>query len=467
MSDEIKDQVNPEEFWPAAEQLLDQHFQQKKRRRAAWLFALLLLCTSVGVLTLYKKEVSTVKKSDAPAVKPAMVQANATNNSVATTTPPAQESAISNNDNSTASTPKTTDLQLHTAQSEKANSMSVMHTQLRAHHTTKQQHVNASFAVIAPVATTQESSATSAEQSQSSVVAESVPLSDVEMLLSLQPHFETSADFSLAGIPAPKKSKHYKKPLSLIVYGGAAAVGKTIDAGNGKVYLQRRSKEEERVVLPFAGMQLSRTVGKVDVRIGFEATMLGEKLNYSPYSIGEYYNTRGEWQPYQRTVTHVDSTYIFGVIFTHTTTTQVADSNYVLVTDTLNGSHYDASITRANGVNRRLVIEVPVEAVWQLAHGRFGIGLMGGIAPGLLVKSTGHYLLPDESGTGDLSKDSKQQFTLNIRTGIEFSYLLSERMRIVLRPAARFYLLDVDEKTGAGSKYHSYGVSAGVSYSIR
>jgi hypothetical protein len=262
-----------------------------------------------------------------------------------------------------------------------------------------------------------------------------------------------------------KKLKH-ERHFDILVYGGAALIEKKIDAVSGKVYMQRRQHEEHQTILPFTGLQFSRAIKKWDLRAGLELSIVGEKLNYSPYTNGTYYNSHGEWQPYQYNITHIDSTFIYGVIFTHTTTVVKNDSSYVNITDTLNGKHYNADVTKANGINRRYIVELPVEATYQLLRGRFGVGLSGGFAPGILVRSEGHYLLSDESGAGDLRTETKEQFTLNLRAGLEFSYLASEHLKFVLRPAAKFYLLDIDEKTGAGSKYRSYGIGVGVAYGL-
>jgi hypothetical protein len=194
--------------------------------------------------------------------------------------------------------------------------------------------------------------------------------------------------------------------------------------------------------------------------------VLGQKAEYSPYSNGEYYNSYQEWQPYQYMVSDTDSTYISGILFLQPKSVLIDDSLLVDVTDTMNGSHYDATIRDANGVNKHYVVEIPIVVTYQFSRGRFGAGISAGVAPGMVITSKGNYLRSDESSTTGMKNESSQ-FTFNAMAGVELSYLLTEKMRIILNPTGKFYLTGIKEKYGATHRYNTFGVNVGVLYNIR
>jgi hypothetical protein len=219
-------------------------------------------------------------------------------------------------------------------------------------------------------------------------------------------------------------------------------------------------------ILPFGGLQLSKSVRNWDFRGGFEFSVIGEQVKYSPYANGEYYNQQEVWQPNNYIVTDTDSAYIWGMLFLNTTNHVVLDSVKVTVTDTLNGTHYNSSIRNANGINRWYVVELPLEVLYQVRLKRWGLGVAAGIAPGVVVQSSGYYLKEDESGYTSIKKYNKQQFTLNARAGIEISYLLNTRCRLLLRPSSQYSITKMEAGAKEKQRYQRHGISVGLLYMI-
>ena len=154
------------------------------------------------------------------------------------------------------------------------------------------------------------------------------------------------------------------------------------------------------------------------------------------------------------------------MLFLNTTDYLVIDSVKVTVTDTLNGTHYNTSIRKANGINRWYVVELPLEVLYQVRLKRWGIGVAAGIAPGLVVQSSGYYLKEDESGYSSIKKYNKQQFTLNARAGIEISYLLNTRCRLLLRPSSQYSITKMEAGAKEKQRYQRNGISVGLLYMI-
>lgn len=263
--------------------------------------------------------------------------------------------------------------------------------------------------------------------------------------------------------PLPRLKSRY----DLIAYAGMSYVDKAINSPGNTIYMQRRAEEEMPTLLPYAGVQVAGSVSKFEWRAGAEFSVIGERVNYSPYKNGQYYNSYIDWDPYTYTVTDTDSAWIFGMLFLQTNAYQVNDSTAVTVVDTLNGRHYDAGILSANGTNRWYLIQFPLEFSYTVRRGRLGIGISGGLAPGIVVGSQGKYLMKDESGIREFSRASGGRLLLSAGGGLEVSWQLNDVCGLLLRPSARYFLTPLKEEDGASKNYYTIGLHAGIRYRIR
>lgn len=448
-----EEKINPEDYWSGAEQLLDNHFQSKKRRRLL-LLLLLLLGGSAGIGSYMYFEGDSGKAAQAPAIKESSDNVVTVDNSASSSV---VEEVIPSSEKST-----------------------VISTE--SYVVTSNAHFNKPVKSIthAPVAHNANTSVPqpdAAEQNNTKVVQSGLEtansLSQSNLYLT-----ELISPAPLKGYPSftsfyaddiklntTEEKQKIKSKWDLFLYGGAGMVSKEI-SGSPVNYINRRNSEERKIVLPEAGIQFGKSFGDFDIRGGLALSVTGEQINYSPYSRGEYYGTSQQWQHYQYAVTDTDSTYIFGMLFLNTQIVQRTDSVLTDVIDTLNGLHYDEQIAMHNGNNRKYIIELPFAVTYQLSRSRFGLGVFAGVAPGVVIKSKGYYLLNDESAVATYS-GTRQQYTFNVQGGVEFSYMANENLRLVLRPVTKLYLTGITEVNGGSSKYRSSGLQLGVVKNIR
>ena len=135
-------------------------------------------------------------------------------------------------------------------------------------------------------------------------------------------------------------------------------------------------------------------------------------------------------------------------------------------TDTLTGRHYDPALQATNGRNRWYIVEVPLEIVYNFKRGRWGAGISAGVAPGVVVQSSGRYLRDDESGVTKFQNENTGKLSLNARAGLEFSYLMNKNTRLMLRPSGRYFLTKMDAGNNTKQRYSSVGINAGILYMI-
>lgn len=466
MTDYKHEEFNPEEFWPEAEKMLDRHFAARRKRRVLLLLAFLLVGFSTSYFLLHKTghlytEEQAREQTGIPAAAPAGTPLEKKVISVEERT--LDEKSAGNKDPRTegyGSLPaeKTATLN-HSASQRIAVDESVPEAGTKS---TNEVNIPASVAVAA------EHKSTSAETTSETSPAAPQEAHDLSLLPLRTVH--TLAPDSLIDLFKAERREASLKGKSrwdLLLYAGGNRVTKRLSGDAGTLYLDRRADEEQPAYLPYAGLQLSKSSGPFDIRAGFEFSVVGEQVKYSPYSQGQYYHTYQDWEPYSYTVTDTDSMYVFGILFLNTRLETVNDSNYVTKTDTLNGRHYDASLLAANGTNRWYIAEVPVEIAYTVRRGRWGIGLSAGLAPGLVVETSARYLKASEEGYTRVEKDRNGQFTLNARAGLEFSYLLNTNCRLLLRPNGRHFLTPIRDGNNARQHYRSYGINAGILYLIR
>ena len=485
MNDHLHNLPDPEEFWPDAEKMLDGHFKAKRRRRSAVLLSALLIVLSAVLYFTYDSEtpVAAENSSSAPEqLSPSAPQTESSpapqqvvEPSVASPSAPERSESTVNVQPAPSSSSETT---VAVEKSVKPVVDPVAEVKVNkvksnpALHQSVSVKSDLSSPVVQPIVSAPvkevNNEVINTQPSETAAVEEIPVVVDPIRFLSLNSiRFPASEYPSISGLTEVKDAPKVKSKYDIIAYAGMNYVDKVINSPGNTIYMQRRENEEAATFLPYGGLQIAKSLNKLEVRIGAEFSVLGEKVNYSPYKNGTYYNSYLDWDPYSYTVTDTDSAWIFGMLFLQTSSYTVNDSIQVTKTDTLNGTHYDASILSANGTNRWYLVQFPIELSYQFIRGRLGVGISGGIAPGFVVSSEGKYLLKDESGIKELSRDSKGTFMLNIGGGVEFSYLLGERFSLLLRPTVRYFLTPIEEENGASKNYRTYGVHAGIRYSIR
>ena len=493
MNDYMNNLPDPEEFWPDAEKMLNGHFQAKRRRRAAVLVSALLLFLTAVLYFNYNNETPVSADHSSPAqeqLSPTSTPEPATTaaeNNVSVPSPSAGQPEVSSatGDAFTAAQAPVQEQHAPAVQMPLAEQEQVVAASDVTHKRHKKIVSSApteslSAGVVYPGTLSIPDATPPVKEGQHSVntmtPVSTAPENTNELLTEVFPiRFLSAAGIrfpaadypSISGLQEVKDAPKGKARYDIIAYAGLSYVDKVINSPGNTIYMQRRENEESATFLPYGGIQLAKSLNKLEIRAGAEFSVLGEKVNYSPYKNGTYYNSYLDWDPYSYSVTDTDSAWIFGMLFLQTSSYTVNDSIQVTKTDTLNGSHYDASILAANGTNRWYLIQFPIELSYQFKHGRFGVGLSGSVSPGFVVSSQGKYLLKDETGVKEISRDSKGTFMLNVGGGVEFSYLMGERFSLLLRPTFRYFLTPIEEENGASKNYRTYGIHAGIRYAIR
>jgi|GEM_PF-2050835 len=505
MKENLNTPIDPEQYWPEAKEMLDKHFAAKsaRKRRGLWLFVL------AGLISLFvwQSEKGNLTQNPTPNVEQEIVNTEIEKSSIGKENKnlsvlPSEKKMKQTQDNINANeqevaTANNTSSEIANRQKETENksnkiSNSNASSNLSIEITTmnpkvvqqkKSRKIKSTFPFVPDAPLTLATPTPSSEEIQSNNTEKNIKentsgnslgfesiYSDENMHLDLLPMLTFKSDpyqeMIIKNDDRPTLYNKKKQKWDVVAYGGVNTVTKDLSGNSSSSYIQRREKEEVPALLPFGGLQLSKSIRNWDFRAGFEFSVIGEQVKYSPYTNGEYLATSQSWQAYNYTVTDTDSTYIWGMLFLNTTDYTVNDSNLTTNTDTLNGVHYNSNLRNANGINRWYVLEMPIEVLYQQRIKRWGIGLSAGFAPGLVVKSSGYYLKEDESNYASIKKFNQQQFTLNVRAGLELSYLINSNCRILLRPSTNYFLTKMQAGENDKQRYRRHGISLGLMYMI-
>ncbi len=256
-----------------------------------------------------------------------------------------------------------------------------------------------------------------------------------------------------------------KSNLSLMVYGSAGYVSKTISSNHFPDYITRRKNEEEGIIAASVGASMMYSVKNFSVSIGMEYSGWGEKNIYVPYLNKKNLVEHGNNQLYYRTVT--DTLYIIGNQYFNLH--QVTDTVFVSHIDTVNQRTYDKQVLSVNGVSKFYYIEIPVEFSYRFSRSKVGIGITVGISPALLVTEKGYYLSKDLTGVEALSEiKSTNRFIVNGRFSLDLFYRMNEHFNLVARPQFKANLGSIfKNEYDVNQKYYATGLVLGVLYSIK
>ncbi len=120
-------------------------------------------------------------------------------------------------------------------------------------------------------------------------------------------------------------------------------------------------------------------------------------------------------------------------------------------------------VANGNFVQNLDYLEVPLVLKYRLLDKRFGINLLGGVSPGILVNNHSYFEFEGQKlQTG--TTENIQPMIYNSVLGIGMEYAISRKVSVNLAPSFKYSLTPVNSSNNLG--YHPYSLSwfTGVSY---
>ncbi len=489
---------DPEKFWPDAEQLLDKHFQLKRRKRliALAFIAGLVLVGSTYLLISDKAAVIVTEKTATTNSQTTTSQIHKSENQVANHTASLSASEAINQSSikektladigkasetkptATKSSDKKTLLLLHNptgSTSETKQKANLDHDNLAKSEKTESSFVNPEFS-SSNVSSSKTLVLDNGVEIFSGIESNQFENSDskksVQYITGIYPFNFAQTNNSLY-LNAPfTLNPEFKKPttkgLAIGVYFTFQNISKNITAEGNSEYVQRRSKEEKNIIAPGIGINAIMSRNNFSYGMGIEYSYLGEKTSYDAYSKQTQYTQTGSWQTYTHIVTDIDTAYISGLQWFLETQVSQTDSTYETRIDTGFINKHDPSISNRNSVNKIQYLEIPLVLSYNLPANKFIFGVSGGISPVFILSQSGHYLKKDLSGVESLKENEPfNTLLLNGRIGLTIKYLLNPRIQIFCSPQWKTNLTGiVKTNQGYSQKYSAWGLQFGAAYNL-
>ncbi len=503
------DNIQPpdhEQFWPDAEKMLDQHFQQKRRnKRIAFISITVLgLLVTSYFLTSYMQQSAQSPFTNRNTTVPSNLSSDTELRNIEKETKYAHNLAdpknkkeittISNGKSSTTLIPSS-DNDVSTGKKSIENAIAVPDTKPRV-----QSKLNSKITLNQPgekmksgekstesLALIRKSEVTIEKDQEVEItipyknsIAENEIIqarshNEISLLQPLKNHELQSRDVEyklqtkeLLQSPEVSDNKT-KSALAFSFYIGASSVSKKLESEESTHFLERRTQEEKNIIVPVLGINLGWIKNNFSSSLGLEYSYLGENTIYGAYSEQTNYTQVGNWQTFNHMVTDTDTAYVSGLHwFLHTQVNQL-DSTYNSYTDTSSVRLFDPSVSEHNGVTKFYYVEIPIMIRYQLPYKRFALGLSAGISPAWLTSEKGYYLKEDQSGVESVTESKPlKTFILNGRIGIDLSYSLNPRLNLFVSPGLKKNLKSISNSDQVvRQKYTSTGISLGLVYKIK
>ncbi len=470
--------LNPEDFWPDAEKMLDKHFKMKQKRKIIlWLFTALLIVGSTYYLSTDKTNHNIGKKYLVKENNITAEKSSSTNNSeISNIVTKKNANILPENSSTQKENILTSELKENTVLHSKRTITSL--TVITAPKKSKINSINETGFAETVSSKTVEQFINQKQIENMNVVepSKSSTSTNSEITLLKVTRFENVKYANSHSQELAKKNSDIKEPKSVFtseyrldISIGGNLVTKEISGYTNEVAFNKRNNQEESIITPQLSVELSKVHRNYALSIGLNYIQYGEKVNYDPTAKNKIAVDNSYWNTFFITSVVTDTNFVYGYVFYSQQTIQRADSNYVTQIDSADHIGINNKILKSTGTNIISYLEIPITASYYFGKNKFRYGISAGIATGFLVYSNGYYL--KESGTDvvNIAEDKIfKKVIFNGQVGLDFRYCISPKIHLLLRPQYRMNLNSIfDESNGPKQKYSSAGVTAGISFLLK
>lgn len=499
MSDKQFDNLQPEDFWPDAEKMLDSHFSAKRRNRRVAYFLAALLIGIAGYFTLSINHPSNSDHSNSSSTPFQKDQKQKNNSAQSTPVPANTQTTVHNSENIPLQNKKdytenisTTSVNVKPATAQKVSSKNTLtgnSLQALAKSVHHHKPIGETASIITQVsgAEVKNESETKSQitqdgndsPAQSKSVDEKKSVTAEVMLqredITFSAHHPAAitvvTDYSPAGsdIVTGNEVKQNLSEWRIDFFAGANYIFKTLSSPEYDVTVRRREAEEDNITTPSFSVNLTRLIKNWEISAGAGIFVAGEQTNYTPYLMKDVAIDNSYWNTFYHTVAVTDTNYLYGYVYYTHYNVQRLDSTYIIKMDTVEAPSYDQSLQNKHTYNHLTYLSFPVRITWNFGGRRLTTGVTAGVTPMLLENRTGYYLRDDLSGIESVAEmKTLRSMVLTANAGLSFRYYLKPKFNLLLRTEYSHMLSPATtESKKVAQRYSAIGVFAGVSFLLK
>lgn len=468
-----KEMHSPEDFWPEAKVLLDNHFAKRRRVFLLVGMSLVLIISAIGSFFINQNNKATIVNLEKANTELKSNQIQLKNTTFKSNEKTNKEASFINKSKVTltkSESPKTQTINnekrniykndniiiVPTSQQENNNMVSIKEDNIILFNTPDTADLPKDVQTIDAKTT-------------DLIVFSKMPFLTFKM-------FEQKVSLNLKEskiAPSITDDDYFKnkKKLNYFIgaYTGMQVVNKKIKSDPILTeYADIRNTSEKKINTVYFGINL--TVEKNDflLQTGMEYNTIGEYNNYEAKSKQWLKSDENVWDVYNKQIIKVDTVFHFGLVNYNQTIVNVKDSTLLTISDSVFAYHTDSNIVKANGKTAISYLELPLMIGYQLKFGKAAVSPFAGITVGYLITSNGMYINKTMTGIEEISGGNLiNTISFNYQLQLQLSYTINNNLMLVITPHYRNNMLSVSSKSsGISTKYSAFGTSFGLSYKL-
>lgn len=268
----------------------------------------------------------------------------------------------------------------------------------------------------------------------------------------------------LGSIVLPEESQNEKKLGFIKASAGLSYLSKVLSSPVYSNYISRRKEEESAAFFSSYSLHFGMKLNRISISTGIELNQYGERIDYSDWLLGDIENINPVVNYFSDSLMNTVYYYIQGNEFNQT--------NFIYFTDSL--VSFDTSITQGQiakdlstfeSKTMLSYFEVPMLFDYSIFQKRnLTISLNTGISLGFLRATRGFYLNPELDEVFELkNNDSFRKTILNGRIGACVSWNIAGKTSLFVQPNFRFNLQSTFNKNAnINQRYNAIGLQFGV-----
>lgn len=268
----------------------------------------------------------------------------------------------------------------------------------------------------------------------------------------------------LVSIVLPEKEKDINKSIFIKTGIGINYVDKQLTSSKYADYVTRRNTEEAAAFYTSYNFHVGIKKKRLGIFTGIELNQYGEQIEYSNWLLGEVEKIYPVVNYFTDSTINTIYYYLQGNEFSETNFSYFIDSTITNDTSLFKGQ-VNEDLSSFKSKTMLSYFEVPLILDYSIfKNSKFSFSLNTGISLGILRSRRGFYLSPELNEVFNLeSNDSFNKTILNGRFGADINWIIKNNFSICIQPNYRFNLQSSFNKNlSINQRYNSIGLQLGI-----
>ena len=465
---------SPEDFWPEAKALLDNHFAKRKKIFLLFGMTLFFIISAIGFVFTNHKNNTTIAGLNKAKKEFKSNQLQPKNNTIKNIVKTKTELPFVNNSNEISTKLENQNIENKTDQ--KRNNFKNENLIIASTSKIENNRQSNTEAVKIDLSNTHQTvelpadnETVEAQRRTDAIVFSKMPFLSFKFLEQKTNHVIHENKYVAIFKDDDYFKNNNKFNYFIGAYGGIQSVTKQIKSDPTLTeYATIRNTSEKKINTIYFGVDFTVEKKNFLVQTGLAYNAIGEQNNYEAKSKQWMQNDEKVWDVYNKQIVKVDTVFHFGIVNYNQTIMNVKDSTLLTKSDSVFIYHTDSNIVKANGKTTINYLEIPLMIGYQFKFGKASIAPFGGISVGYLTKSEGMYINKTITGIEEINDANLiTTFNLKYQLKLQLAYNLSDKIMFMLAPQFSNNLFSVSSKlSGISTKYSALGASFGINYKL-